>query len=166
MSVKINVDMKEEYMVEFLMHHTYTHYSGIVGLVVGVMAVAMGISTMVDGNIQASWPMFLIAVLFLIVTPRTTINRAKQQVRNSKMFQDTIVYEFTEKGVTASQGDVQAVNEWDEFMKVIETRKSVILYVTRLRAIIFPKACIGEKYDDVVKMIRTHMPEKKVKIRG
>ena len=51
---------------------------------------------------------------------------------NSKMFQDTIVYEFTEKGVTASQGDVQAVNEWDEFMKVIETRKSVILYVTRL----------------------------------
>ncbi len=166
MSVKVNVDMKEEYMVEFLLHHTYTHYSGIIGLIVGVLAVAMGISTITQGEFQASWPMFLIAILFLIVTPITTVNRAKQQVQKSEMFKKTIEYEFTEKGVTARQGKTSAENTWDEFMKVIETRKSVILYVSRLRAIIFPKACMGEKYDEVVKIIRTYMPASKVKIRG
>lgn len=166
MSVKVNVDMKEEYMVEFLLHHTYTHYSGIIGLIVGVLATAMGISTIIQGEFQASWPMFLIAVLFLIVTPVTTVNRAKQQVQKSEMFKKTIEYEFSEKGVTARQGKTSAENTWEEFMKVIETRKSVILYVTRLRAIIFPKACMGDKYDEVVKIIRTYMPASKVKIRG
>ena len=166
MSVKVNVDMKEEYMVEFLLHHTYTHSSGIIGIIVGVLAVAMGISTLSQGEIQASWPMFLIAVLFLIVTPATTVKRAKQQVRNSEMFKNTIEYEFTEVGVTARQGKTAATNEWGEFIKAIETRKSVILYVSRLRAIIFPKACMGEKRDEVVKMIRAHMSAGLVKIRG
>ena len=166
MSIKVNVDMKEEYMVEFLLHHTYTHYSGIIGLIVGVLATAMGISTITQGEFQASWPMFLIAVLFLIVTPVTTVNRAKQQVQKSEMFKKTIEYEFSEKGVTARQGKTSAENTWEEFMKVIETRKSVILYVTRLRAIIFPKACMGDKYNEVVKIIRTYMPASKVKIRG
>ncbi len=166
MSVKVNVDMKDEYMVEFLLRHTYTHYSGIIGLIVGVGALAMGISTISQGELQASMPMFLIAILFLIVTPVTTVNRAKQQVQKSEMFQKTIEYEFTEKGVTARQGKISADNEWDEFMKAIETKMSVILYVSRLRAIIFPKACMGEKYGEVVQMIRTHMPAAKVKIRG
>lgn len=166
MSVKINVDMKEEYMVEFLLHHTYTHYSGIVGLILGVGATAMGVSTVMKGEFQAAWPMFLIAVLFLIVTPSTTVKKAKQQVRNSEMFKNTLEYEFTEEGVTVRQGKANAVNGWDEFIKAIETRKSVILYVSRLRAIIFPKACMGDQYADVVKMIRTYMPAAKVKIRG
>ena len=111
-------------------------------------------------------PTLLIAILFLVVTPMTTINRAKQQVRNSEMFKKTIVYEFSEDGVTARQGKTQAANEWGEFIKVIETRKSVILYISRLRAIIFPKACIGDNYDEMIKLIRAKMPAKSVKIRG
>ena len=166
MSVKVNVDMKEEYMVEFLLHHTYTHFSGILGVVIGVGAAAMGITTMVNGNAQTSWPMFLIAFLFLIATPRTTIKKAKQQVNNSEMFKNTLEYEFAETGVTVRQGEANATTEWKDFMKAIETKKSVILYVTRLRAIIFPKACMGDQYAEVVKMIRTHMPAAKVKIRG
>lgn len=166
MSVKVKVDMKEEYMVEFLLRHTYTHYSGIIGVVLGVAGLAMGISTVMKGEIQASLPMFLIAILFLIVTPSTTVKKAKQQVRNSKMFQNTIEYEFNEEGVVARQGKEHATSKWGEFIKAAETKKSVILYVSRLRAIIFPKVCLGDQYDEVVKLIRSHMPEKNVKIRG
>lgn len=166
MSVKINVDMKEEYMVEFLLHHTYTHFSGIWGVIAGVAGLGLGISTIVNGDAQTAWPLFLIAILFLIVTPRTIIKRAKQQVKNSEMFQNTIEYEFSETGVTVRQGEAQAVNEWGDFIKAIETRKSVILYVSRLRAIIFPKVCMGDQYAEVVKVIRAQMPAGKVKIRG
>ena len=166
MSVKVHVDMKEEYMVEFLLHHTYTHYSGIIGVIIGIVAMAMGISTLTQGEMQAALPMFLIAILFLFVTPTTTIKKAKQQVKNSEMFKKTIEYEFSEKGVTARQGKLESTNEWEEFMKAIETRKSVILYVSRLRAIIFPKDCMAGQKDEVVKMIRSHMPAGKVKIRG
>ena len=57
------------------------------------------------------------------------------------------------------------MNKWEEFDKAVSTQKSVILYITRVRAIIFPKECMGEQYEEVLKMIHTHMPASKVKIR-
>lgn len=166
MSVKIEVNMKEEYMVNFMLHHTYTSFAGISGVVIGVIALGLGVSTILQGDMQAAFPALLIALLFLFMSPRTTIKRAKQQVKNSEMFQNTLEYEFSEEGVTVRQGEIEGLTEWGEFIKAIETKKSVVLYVTKLRAIIFPKECIGEQYQDVVKMIREHIPAGKVKIRG
>ena len=53
----------------------------------------------------------------------------------------------------------------EDFTKAVSTGKSVLLYIGRIRAIIFPKECMGEQYEEVLKMIHTHMPPKKVKIR-
>ena len=166
MSVKINVDMKEEYMVDFMLRHTYRSFAGIAGLVIGVGAAMLAFSVLAKGDYQAAFPQLLIAFLFLFVTPRNTIKRAQQQVQKSEMFQNTLEYEFSEEGVTVRQNGVESLTEWGEFHKAIETQKSVILYVTRLRAIIFPKPCMVNEYPAVVKMIREHMPAAKVKIRG
>lgn len=165
MSVKFNVEMKEKYMYDFMLYHTYTHISGLLGAVVGVVALGLGISTIMSGDVQASMPALLIAILFLIVTPMSTKNRAKMQVKNSEMFQKPLEYEFSEEGVTVRQDELEAVNKWEEFDKAVSTQKSVILYITRVRAIIFPKECMGEQYEEVLKMIHTHMPASKVKIR-
>lgn len=165
MSVKIEVKMTEKYMYDFMLYHTYSHLSGILGAVIGVIALGLGISTLLDGEASAAMPMFLVAVLFLIVNPVTTKKRAKQQVEKSEMFQKPLEYEFNEEGVVVRQGDLEAVNKWDEFAKAVSTQKSVILYVTRMRAIIFPKECMGDQYENVIKMIHTHMPPAKVKIR-
>lgn len=165
MSVKIEVKMLPKYMFDFMVYHQYTHLSGILGVIVGVIALGLGISTLTSGDAQASMPMFLIAVLFLIVTPVTTKNRAKMQVEKSEMFKKAIEYEFTEDGVYVRQDELEALNKWDEFSKAISTQKSIVLYITRVRAIIFPKECMGDKSEEVVKMIRTHMPPSKVKIK-
>lgn len=166
MSVKIEVNMKEEYMADFMLHHTYRTFSGIAGIAIGIIALGLGISTIFHGDIQAAFPALLIAVLFLVVTPKNTVNRAKQQVQKSEMFKNTLEYEFSDEGVTVRQGELEALNEWSEFMKAIETKKSVILYITRVRAIIFPKECMGDKYEEVLKVIREKIPAAKVKIRG
>ena len=63
------------------------------------------------------------------------------------------------------QDDLEAVNEWSDFAKAVSTQKSVILYLNRVRALIFPKECMGEQYEEVLKLIHTHMPPSKVKIR-
>jgi len=165
MSVKISVQMEEKYMYDFMVYHTYTHMSGILGAVIGVIALGLGISTLSKGDAQAAMPAFLVAVLFLIVNPMTTKKRAKMQVEKTEMFQKPLEYEFSEEGVTVRQDDLEMLNPWDDFQKAISTRKSVILYVTKLRAIIFPKACMGDQYEEVVEMIRANMPASRVKIR-
>ena len=47
-------------------------------------------------------------------------------------------------------------------MRKAYTRGEFDYYV---RALIFPKECMGEQYEEVIKMIHTHMPPSKVKIR-
>ena len=165
MSVKFTVNMTEQYMYDFMLYHTYTHMSGLLGAILGVVGLGMGINALMSGETSSAMLGFMIAILFLFVTPKNTKTRAKTQVAQSEMFQKPLEYEFHEEGITVRQGDLEATNEWGEFAKAVSTQKSVIIYVTRVRALIFPKECMGEQYEAAMKMIHTHMPPSKVKIR-
>lgn len=165
MSVKFKVKMTDKIMYDFMLYHTYTHMSGLLGAIVGVMALGMGIKFITAGDMRSAMPAFMFAILFLIVTPYSLKGRAKAQVEKAKMFQKPLEYEMTEEGITVRQDDLEATNQWDEFAKAVTTNQSVILYVTRVRALIFPKESMGEQYEAAVKMISTHMPPAKVKIR-
>ena len=165
MPVKFNVKMTEDYMYDFMLYHNYTHFSGILGAVIGVVAAGLAIFNFFSGNSQTAGFALIVAVLFLVITPRTTKQRASMQVKNSKMFQNELEYEFNEEGITVRQGELEAATAWEECSKVVSTKKSVIVYITRVRALIFPKACMGEQYDEAIKMIRTHMSPAKVKIK-
>ena len=81
------------------------------------------------------------------------------------MFQKPLEYEFAEDGIIVEQDDAKLTVEWMEVEKAVSTQKSIILYLGRVRALIFPKECMGDKYEEVVKMIHTHVAAKKVKIR-
>ena len=43
MSVKFEVKMTDKIMYDFLLYHTYTHMSGLLGAMIGVLALGMGI---------------------------------------------------------------------------------------------------------------------------
>ena len=81
------------------------------------------------------------------------------------MFQKPLEYELTEEGIVVSQEDAKAETKWEEVTKAVSTQKSVILYLGRVRALILPKACMGDQYEEALKMIHTHIPSNKVKIR-
>lgn len=165
MSVKFTVKMTEKYMYDFFLYNTYTSVSGILGPVVGVFALMIAFNSYVNGGVTSAMPALLIAILFLVINPIQLKSRAKMQVRQSEMFKKPLEYEFNETGVVVRQDDLEAVNEWGEFAKAVSTQKCVILYLNRVRALIFPKECMGEQYEEVMKMIHTHMPPSKVKIR-
>ena len=164
MSVKFNVKMTEEYMYDFMLYHNYTHASGIVSVILGIVSLGTAISYIVASNVQYFCVWLMCAILLLIINPYTMKTRAKAQVQNTEMFQKPLEYEFTEAGITVRQDEAVATTTWDEVTKVIKTRKSVIIYLGRVRALIFPKACMGEQYEEVVNVVRTHLPLKKVKL--
>ena len=165
MSVKFTVKMTEKYMYDFFLYNTYTSISGILGPVLGVIALMMAVNSYMNSGFTAAMPGLLVAILFLVISPVQLKSRAKMQVQQSEMFKKPLEYEFNEAGVTVRQDELEAVNEWSDFAKAVSTQKCVILYLNRVRALIFPKECMGEQYEEVLKMIHTHMPPAKVKIR-
>lgn len=165
MSVKFDVQMTDKYMFDFLMYHTYTHMNGILTAVLGVVTLGVGISRILEGNVTGSMPMLLVAILFLVMNPMTTKNTAKAQVAKTPAFQKPLEYEFAEEGVYVRQDESEVLTKWEDFSKAVSTQKSVLLYTSKKMAWILPKACMGEQYEATLKMIHTHMPAKKVKIR-
>lgn len=165
MSVNFDVKMTEEYMYDFMLYHNYTHASGLISAMVGVLALGVAIQYILDGNMQYFCVWILCAILLLFINPYTMKTRAKSQVRNTEMFQKTLEYELTETGITVRQDEAEATTEWSEVTKAVSTQKSLILYLGRVRALIFPKKCMGDEYEEVMKMIHTHVAPNKVKIR-
>ncbi|MBR2401775.1 MAG: YcxB family protein [Lachnospiraceae bacterium] len=165
MSVKFQVQMTDKYMYDFMLYHNYTQMSGLIGAVAGVLCLAVFLTKATGGDMQAAMLWLMCAILFLVVNPYNLKTRAKMQVKNTPMFQKPLEYELTEEGVVVRQDDQSEMITWEDFTKAVSTGKSVLLYIGRIRAIIFPKEYMGEQYEEVLKMIHTHMPPKKVKIR-
>ena len=164
MSVKMDVQMTPRAMYDFLLYHTYSHLSGLIGAIFGVVVLGLGIRAMAQGDYTAGMMFFFFAAVFLVMTPLTLKSKAKAQVKTTPMFQKPITYELTEEGITISQEDQQTEVKWEEFQKAVSTNRTLILY-TRVRALVFPKEALGEQYTAAVQMISTHMAPAKVKIR-
>ena len=165
MTVKFDVKMTEKAMYDFMLHTTYTSLNGIMGVILGGITLYLGIRQTMNGVYPAAATFFLIAIFFLVGPPLNMKAKSSEQVKKSPMFQKPITYELTEEGVQISQEDQSTLNEWGNFQKAVSTDTSIILYVTKVRALIFPKEALGEQYAAAVKMISTHMSPRKVKIR-
>ena len=165
MKVEFDVKMTNNAMYDFMLHTNYTSVSGIMGIILGGITLFLGILNIIEGNNTTGATFLVIALVFLVANPVNMKARAGAQVKTTPMFQKPIHYTLTEEGVEIAQDDQHTVVKWSDFQKAVSTNKSVILYVTKIRAMIFPKESLGEEYLAAVKMISTHMPPKKVKIR-
>jgi hypothetical protein len=158
MELEFDVKITASAMYDYLLYHTYTSLSGLLGTIVGVFLIMAFVAT--------KYPIYLIAGLVLILyLPCTLFLRANQQVVNTPAFKKPLHYKMTDEGISVSQGESEEKQSWDSCYKAVSTSKSIIVYTSRTTASIFPKSDLGDKKDALVQMISTHMPPQKVKIR-
>ena len=81
MSVKMDVQMTPRAMYDFLLYHTYSHLSGLIGAIFGVVVLGLGIRAMAQGDYTAGMMFFFFAAVFLVMTPLTLKSKAKAQVK-------------------------------------------------------------------------------------
>ena len=165
MSTKIEVQITAKDMFRFQMYHNYSRFSGIFGLLIGLGLMALGIIDIKTGNASESFIWFVCSFVILVFPIQTMRSKAKRQIRNVEMFQHPVEYEFTQIGFTARQGEVEVTNEWDAIEKVVGTKRYLYFYMSRVRAIIFPKESMGDAYETILLMVREHMPAEKVKVK-
>ncbi len=159
MEVEFDVKITPGILYDYMLFHTYTSASGLIGSVVGallVIAFFMGYGVL-----------FLIAgAVILLYLPWTLFIKSRQQYLSNPSFKTSLHFKMTEEGVEVSQkGEVQS-QKWEDMYKAVSTPRSLILYTTPVNASIFPRKDLGEKSVGVIQMISTHMSPKKVKIRN
>ena len=163
MSIEFDVKMTSGKMYDYMLRHTFTSFSGIVGEILGLLLVA---GYFVTENPTKKWLYLVMGIVCVLYQPVALYLRAKRQVASNEVFKEPLHYLLDEKGITVSSGENSDSMEWSGIYKVISTNRSIIIYTTRVNACIFPKEDMGDKKDAVIKMISTHMDPKQVNIRG
>lgn len=159
MEVEFDVKITSGVLYEYMLHHTYGTFSGILGTVVGLFLI---VNFFLGGGIG-----FLAAGIVIVgYIPVTLFTKSKRQMLMTPSFKKPIHYKLTEEGVEVSQGGEVEKQSWDSMVKAVSTRSSIVLYTSRINASIFPRKDLREQRAALIEMISTHMPPNKVKIRG
>lgn len=157
--IELDVKIEAGDLYDYMLRHSYNSTAGILGSCFGALFVVFAV-------MQQQWPYMVFGLIVLLYLPCTLFLRSRQQAVNNPSFRQPLHYVLDEQGVTISQGEDSVQYLWEELYRAVSTGRSIILYTSRINATIFPKKQMGDKTTPVIKMISTHMPPAKVKIRS
>ena len=158
MSVEFDVMMTTGKMYDYMLRHTFTSFAGIVGEVLGVVLVA-------GFFVTGQWLYLIAGIICVFYQPLALYTGARRQVSKNEVFKQPLHYVLDDTGITVKSGDATDSLPWNKMYKAVSTTRSVIVYTGRINACIFPKEDMGDKKDEVIRLISTHMDPKQVNIR-
>lgn len=158
MEIEFDVKINSGILYDYMMHHTFSSFSGIFGSAVGALMIIIACA-------NKQFLLLAAGLIILIYQPWTLFLRSQKQMLNNPAFKKPLHYKLTEEGIEVSQEETVESQKWEDMYKAVSTGSSIIVYTSRVNACIFPKKDIGEDKYKVIEMISTHMPPKRVKIR-
>lgn len=159
MEVEFDTKITSGDLYDYMLHHSYTSMAGLLGTMVGALMVVGFFMNMKN-------VILLIAgVVVLLYLPWNLFLKSKQQAMSNPAFKEPLHYRLDDEGIHVSQGEENQMQKWEDMVKAVSTRNSIIVYTSKYNACIFPRRDMGEKNMKVVEMISTHMSPAKVKIR-
>lgn len=164
--IKFQVMMRVPYMYDFLMKNAYQGAKGIVGIIISMGALVLYLKGY-GGNDNFMNGLLIVIAALMVVNPFYLYYKALKQVKLNKNFQEPLNYTVSEEGIKIGQGTEEGTIPWDAVMMVNETRKSVLVYLSKRIAYIFPKDELKENYEpfkEAVKEQAIHC--KKMKLSG
>ena len=159
MELEFDVKVDSKVLYDYMLHHTYGSFQGVLGTAVGaIMLVGYGIT---------GYVIWLIAgIVLLAYLPWTLFIKSKQQMLSTPAFKEPLHYRMNEEGVEISQKETKEFQKWEHMHKATSTAKSIILYTSPVNACIFPRKDLKGNEVAVIEMISKHMPTNKVKIKA
>lgn len=156
--VEFSVKMRAKDLYDFMLRHHYNTAGGILGSGMGAVCILVGYN-------RQEWLFVILGLIVLFYLPVSLYIKSKQQALLNPAYKEPLHYALTEDGITVSQGEASQLVTWDTMEKAVSTQRSIILYTSRVNALIFPKDQLGDQRASVIGMIATHVPPKKMKIK-
>ncbi len=145
----------------FSMHHTYSAISGIAGLVISFGSLAICSIRYKYLDKTTIMALIIIGLLFTVVQPFMLYWKAKVQVKRNESINNVLHYRLSEEGIEISQDGQQAFVKWYEVRKKKLARNAMYLYMSPVRAFIFPKSQCGGQFDTALAIVNDMMDKYK-----
>lgn len=132
-------------LMDFKLYHNYHSVSGIAAVLFGLIALFICIYTINQVNISYTLMMGFFGLFFTVWTPIGMLLNVNKQMKKVSTFQEPVIYTATEDKITLQQGDIKEEMLWDDVFKIKCTGKSLILYITSVRANVIPLESLGDQ---------------------
>ncbi len=163
--VKFSVQMTIKTMYSFLMYHGYHGFAGIANLVLSGGAIGLLIAGVGKEDSFARLMLVLIALLFTVINPIYLLYKAAKQVKLTPMFLKPLNYVVNEQGILVSQETEKLLTEWEEVIKVTETKQAYYIYLSLTRSFLFPKESLGDQEQIFREILRKEVDSKKCRLK-
>lgn len=151
--LKITFDISVKDMTDFMIFHTYSRIQGWFGLAVSVFALGYLIFNFNNMETDRKLLLLILGLLFTVINPVVLRIKAKKQVESNPSFKVPITYTLAEEGIVVEQKNIQEVHPWKNVVIVKDSKRSIIVYVSRVRAFIWPKEKYADSYDQVTETL-------------
>lgn len=147
-SFQVKIGVKDLY--HFLMSYNYKSFGGGFGLFISIVCLIYLVISFRTNTFGANLLFLFLGLLFTVLQPIMLFQKAAQQATTSPAFREPLEYELNEEGVVIRQNSEEVPVAWDAIVKVVEDKKQILIYTSRVNACIWPK----EQFTDQVEVVK------------
>ncbi len=155
-TISFSVQMTVKDVYRFNMYHVYHSVSGLVGLLLSLLALGNLIISFDSLTDQGKTIMTIVALWFTVLEPIMVYRRAKKQVKQIKSYHKPLHYTIGEQGITVSQDEESQTMEWNRLRRIVKTRQQILIYSSRVHAFIFPRTAWQDQEQKMQSLLKRY----------
>ena len=159
--IEFDVELTVRELYGFSMRHTYTAISGVFGLIISIGSWIICAIRFGELDQSARIALLIIGCLFTIIQPIMLYSKARAQIRRNKNINARMHYMLDEEGICVSMGEQEAEVKWQDVRKKVQAKHSIYLYMSPIRAFIFPESQCDGQFARIDEMIDKQMDKYK-----
>jgi len=146
MNEQLEVKIKMRFR-DALRYHLYVAYSTMVNRIFALLSLTslgMFIYSMITGNatmdvrFAKSFALLIPPFIFFVMIP-VKVWKATAALLDSQLLKEEAIYIFDVEKVTLKTSQGQAEIQWDEYIRIVETRHDIRFFMDKIQAQIIPK---------------------------
>ncbi len=155
--IEFDITLHTGELYAFTLRHTYYSISGVFSLVISFGSLVACLLNIGKFAVTTVAVLLFIASLFTIVQPLMLYAKCKVQVKKSQSINATLHYVLSQDGIAIRQQEQEAKVKWHDIRKAVYTNQGAYLYMSPVRAFIFPKRQCGGQYHAICQFISEQM---------
>ena len=158
METEFDVKINTGHLFDYKMQVLYKQPVTIIMTAIGCLMI-YGFITM------RQWYFPIIAAILILYPPIDMLRLSVMQAKMVPAFKNGLHYRLSPEGIVVKSGEEEQQIPWEQCVKATGSSKSYFVFTGKKNAFIFPRQCMGEKTEDVLRIICANMDPKNVKIK-
>lgn len=165
-SYKKSVNMTYKALYSYILNTNVRSIPGWIGIFISLaslVALIIGWDTYATNRKVAY---IILALAFTVINPLLLAFKAFKQYKLNPAYKKPLTYEFTDEGITISQGETTQNITWANICRIMKTSSMVAIYTNKIYAFVIPLSELGEDKSKILAKVVSFTADYRPSVSG